>query len=223
MRQVDQRERRPLRVVDVARAVGDPAARREVGGRTPELEERELAQASVQLVAKLGGLRVDVGDLPPVGGVHRARRHRPGRRAVHVVPPEELRARERRVPPLGRLPDLLPGDQPVRLAPEPDLRQVAEVPAVGDDAVVPRQEPGDERGLHGAGDRRQDRAERARRALAGEGREARGGLADELPGQPDDEEDDRPVHDVRSGARWRLRRRPGRVRRPAGPRVPGRR
>ena len=46
---------------------------------------------------------------------------------------------------------------------------VAEVPAVARRAVVARQEPGDEGGLHRAGDRRQDRAERPRAALAGEG------------------------------------------------------
>ena len=94
---------------------------------------------------------------------------------------------------------------------------VAEVPAVGDRAVVSRQEPGDERGLRGAGDCRQDRAERTGGALAGEGGEARGRLADELPGQADDEEDDRPVHDVRSRPRRRRRRRAGRGQGPGGP------
>ena len=199
MRQVDERERGPLGLVDVARAVGDPPARREVGRRAPEPEERELAQARVQLVAELGGLRVDVRDLPAVGGVHRAWRDRPRRRAVHVVPPEELGARERGIPPAGRVPDLLARHEPVRLAPEPDLRQIVEVPAVGDDAVVAGEEPGGERGLHRARDGGDDRPQRPGCALAREGGKARGRLADEVAGQADDQKDDRPVHGGRAG------------------------
>ena len=53
-----------------------------------------------------------------------------------------------------------PLDQPVRLAPQPDLHQVAEQPAVRNDAVLARQLAGHERRLHRAGDRRRDGRER---------------------------------------------------------------
>jgi hypothetical protein len=42
MRQVDERERRLPRVVDVLRAVGDPARRGDVGARSPVVEQREV-------------------------------------------------------------------------------------------------------------------------------------------------------------------------------------
>ena len=59
-----------------------------------------------------------------------------------------------------------PLDQPVRLAPQPDLHQVAEQPAVRDDAVLARQRAGHERRLHRAGHRRRNGRERTCRSGA---------------------------------------------------------
>ena len=53
------------------------------------------------------------------------------------------------------------------LAPEEDLAEVAEVPAVADDPVVGRLEPGEQRGLHGAGHGGQHGVERAPGSRAG--------------------------------------------------------
>ena len=114
-------------------------------------------------IAHLRRLAVDVDDLQAVGGIDRARRHRPFRAAVHVVPPEHLRGGARRIAAPRRLPDLLAGDELVGLPPEHHLREVAEVPAVADDAVVARQQPGEERGLGRTRHRRRDRAHRRRR------------------------------------------------------------
>ena len=58
------------------------------------------------------------------------------------------------------VPELLALHQAVRLAPEPDLGEVAEIPAVGDDAVLARQRAGHKRGLNGRRDRRGHGGER---------------------------------------------------------------
>ena len=168
VRQVDERQRRPLLPEDAQRAATDPARRLDVGGRPPEAEQRKLAELAVELVAQAGRLRVDVGQLAAVGRVHRARRHRPVGRRVHVVPPEQLGAGERRVAPLRRLPHLLAVHQPVRLPPQPHLGQVAEIPAVGDDAVLARQRAGEQGRLHGGRHRRRHRRQRPQPATGGQ-------------------------------------------------------
>ena len=194
VRQVDERERRVPRVVEVQRAVGDPARRRDVGARTPVVEQREDAELRVQLVAQRHRLRVDVGDLAPVGGIHRARRDGVVRAAVHVVPPEELRAGEARVGAARRVPDLLAGDEVVRLLPEPHLRRVAEEPAVGHRAVIAREQPGGERRVHRAGHRGEHGAQRPQSAARGEGAEMWRVVADQIARQADDEQGDGTSH-----------------------------
>ena len=141
-----------------------------------------------------GRLGVAVGELAPVGLVDRARRRADRKAAGHVVPPEQVGAGEGRIAALARLPDLLALDEPVRLPPEPDLHQVAEQPAVADDAVLARQEPGREGRLHAARHRRRDRLERAHAAGRREPRET-GRVGAEVAGrQPDGQEDEGRAH-----------------------------
>ena len=155
-------------------------------GKGPELL-RELVPQS----RRLG---VAVGELAPVGLVDRARRRADLEAAGHVVPPEQVGAGEGRIAPLARLPDLLAADEPVRLTPEPDLHQVAEQPAVADDAVLARQEPGHEGRLHAARHRRRDRLERAHAAGRREPRKT-GRVGAEVAGrQPDGQEDEGRAH-----------------------------
>jgi hypothetical protein len=87
--------------------------------------------------------------------------------------------------------------------------------------VVLGEEPRGERGLHGAGDGGEDRAEGATGPFAGEGREARGGLADELSSQADDEEDEGPMHGEAVESARAGRRGAARISRPAEARRPG--
>ena len=87
-----------------------------------------------------------------------------------------------------------PCDQPVRLPPQPDLGQIAEVPAVGDDAVLAGGSPvrivdWAEQVTAGS-DRAQRRAgRRARQAL-----EVRRVRADQSRRQPDDQDDESRMH-----------------------------
>ena len=60
----------------------------------------------LQLVAQLGRIGVDVGQLAAVGRIHRPRRHRDVGGRVHVVPPEQLGAGERGIAPARGFPQL---------------------------------------------------------------------------------------------------------------------
>ena len=125
MGQVDETERRVAALHHMDRGVRDPAARLDGGRRPPEREEREGAELLRQLVAKLRRGRITVGNLAPVGLIDRPRRdHEVGVRR-HGEPPEHVGAGEALVPLLCRLPDLLAGHQSVRLAPQPNLHQIA--------------------------------------------------------------------------------------------------
>ena len=194
VREIDERERRLPRVVDVLRAVGDPARRRDVGARAPVVEQGKDPELRIELVAQRHRLRVHVRDLAPVGGIHRARRDGVVRAAVHVVPPEQLRAGEGWVGAARLVPDLVTGDEMVRLLPEPHLRGVAKQPPVGDGAVVARQQPGRERRVHRAGDGGEHGAERPQSAARGEVAQIRRVLADQVARQADDEQGERPPH-----------------------------
>ena len=55
------------------------------------------AELGVELVAQARRVGVDVGELATVGRIHRTRRHRPVRARIHVVPPEQVGAGERRI------------------------------------------------------------------------------------------------------------------------------
>ena len=137
--------------------------------RSPVGEERELAQRAGQPVVQLGRVRVAVGRLAPVGVVDRPRRDGEVGRRPHRVPPADVRGAEAGPRPPRGLPQLLALHEPVVLAPEEDLAEVAEVPAVADDPVIGRLQPGQQRRLHAAGHGREDRVEprgRADRARA---------------------------------------------------------
>ena len=169
MRQVGEGQRGLARLHHVLCRLGDPVRRGDVGQRTPEPEERELAELGVQFVMEFRGIGVVVGDLAAIGGVHRARGRRVIRRSVHVVPPEHLGAGETGVAGFGSLPDLLAGDQLVWLAPEEHLAEIAEIPAVGDRAVARGHQPGDQRRLHRAGHRRGHGLQGSHRPARGQG------------------------------------------------------
>ena len=152
------------------------------------------------------GARVDVGQLAPVGRIHRPRRDAVVRRRIHVEPPEQVRAGERRILGARGLPDLRRLHQPVRLAPEPHLAVVAHVPAVADDAVLVGIAAGEVVGLRRAGDGGKRRLRSGRSPLACPAA-TRARRARSVGGQPDDVEDDGLLHGLtrRAAIRDRVR------------------
>ncbi len=160
MRQVDERQRRIEPCVDLFGRFGNPLRRSNRRSRPPEFKQRKRPERRLQLVAQRWRRRVDVGDLSAVGRIHRPRRHGVLRRGVHVEPPEQVRARERRIGGARRLPDLRRLHELVGLLPEPHLGVVALVPAVADDAVRVREAASDVVGLCGAGHGRKRRLDR---------------------------------------------------------------
>ncbi len=161
----------------------------------PEAEQRELPDVALQFVAKFRRVRVDVGQLAAVGRIHRAWRDRDIGRRVHVVPPEELGAGERRVAPFRGIPDLLATHQVVGLTPEPDLGKIAEIPAVPDDAVLARQRARDEGGLHRGRDGRGHCRQRAQPAARRKRFQVRCVL-EQRRRQSDDVQHERAFHDA---------------------------
>ena len=195
VREIDERERWRELLLDVLRRLGNPARRLDGRFRSPETEERKRPELRLQLVAKSGGRGVDVGQLPAVGEIHRPRRDAVVRGRIHVVPPEEVGARERRVGRLRALPDLRRLHEPVRLLPELDLRVLARVPAVADDAVRRGVAAGQVVGLGRAGDGGKRGSNARKRSTRGPARQVRRGRGPDDPrGQPDDVEDGRSLH-----------------------------
>ncbi len=103
--QVDQRQRR----VVTCDPRGSPRRRSsrvasiDVAG-PQNLNSGNWPSSRCSCVAQLRRVRPDVRQLAPVGGVHRPRRDGVVRRRVHRVPPEQVRAGERRVELLARRP-----------------------------------------------------------------------------------------------------------------------
>lgn len=97
---------------------------------------------------------VDVKDLAPIGRIHRARRDRQLGRAVHVVPPEELRCLE--VWPIlsKRFPEFGASNKMIGLFPELNLGETPIIPTVADDPMLTRRLSGEIGRLHGAGNGR---------------------------------------------------------------------
>ena len=168
VREVDHQQVEVLRVEQQPRRGGDPARRRDARRRPPVREERELAERTGQAVVQLGRVGVAVGRLAPVGVVDRPRGDREVGRRAHRVPPADVRGPEAGPRAPRRLPQLLALHEPVVLAPEEDLAEVAEVPAVADDPVVGRLEPGQQRRLDGARDRGQRRVDPRLEPLGGD-------------------------------------------------------
>ena len=119
-----------------------------------------------QFIAQLERLGVAIRQLAAVGAVDRPRRHADVMARRHVVPPEQIGGGESGIAAPSRLPNHLALDQAVRLPPQPHFHEIAEQPAIGDDAVLARQRAGHERGLHSASDRRRHGGKRTQRAGA---------------------------------------------------------
>ncbi len=169
VRKVDERQGGRAGAADMQRGIRDPLRGGDRRCRPPKLEQGKRAELAGELVAQLQRLRVAVRQLAAVRLVDRPRRDADVVRGGHVVPPEQIGGGERRIASLAGLPDLLAGHQPVGLPPQPDLHEIAEQPAIGDDAMVARQCAGHEGRLHAARHRRRDRRQRPHRAGAREG------------------------------------------------------
>ncbi len=191
VRQVDQRQCRVELTIDVNCRLGDPVRRADVGRRSPEVEQRELSELALQFVAQARWVGPDVGKFAAVGGVHRPRGDGVIRRRVHRVPPEAVGAGEAGMRGLGDVPEFRALHEPVALPPELHLALVAEVPAVGDRAVLGRPGAGEVGRLYGGGDGGQDVADRRHRAGVDECLEPRRMLADERRRESDRVEDNR--------------------------------
>ncbi len=194
VREVNERKRGRAGAPHVQRRVGDPARRGDVGGRPPEMEQRERPKLRGQLLAQLQGLRVAIGELAAVGLVDRTRRDAHVVARSHIVPPEQIGGGEGGIATLTRLPDFFAGDEAVRLAPQPYLQEIAEEPAVADDAVLTRQAAGHERRLHRAGDGGHDGRERPHRPGARERAELGRVRAEMARREANHEKDDRRTH-----------------------------
>ena len=195
VRQVDEAERGRVVLLDVLRRVGDPAAGADGGVRPPELEQRERPETLLEHPPQIERPRVHVRQLAPVRRVHRPRRdgHVDGR--VHVVPPEQVGARERRVDRARRLPYLRTLDEVVRLPPELHLALVAEVPPVPYDPVLGRPRARQVRRLHGARDGGQHGPDGHAPPTRGERVQVRRRVPHQVRRQPDDVKDDDTMHD----------------------------
>ncbi len=194
MRQIDQGEGGLVLVVDISRTVFDPLTRDNVSSRSPESKQGKLPESLIQFLAEPPRLRVDIRKLSPVSEINRSRRDCIICRRMHVVPPEEFRAGELRVQFPRIVPDLLTFDEQVGLSPEKHLSQVAEVPAVGYDAVLTWQKAGCECGLNGTGDGGRDRRERSHAALPGQCRQVRRIPVEQIEREADDVKDENAVH-----------------------------
>ncbi len=186
---------------DVPSGTGDPPRGGQAGARPPVGEQGERAELGGELVVQLGRVGVAVGVLAAVGAVDGPRGDRPVDVGAHGVPPAHVGDR---VPGPGGVPQLLPADQGVVLAPEQHLAEVAEVPAVADDPVAGRGQPGEERGLDRAGDGGQDGAELRLEALGGDGAQA-GHVREQPRGEPDHVQDQQFRHPVTPSSRSSVR------------------
>ena len=153
--------------------------------------------AALQLVAQLGRMGVDVGSLRPSAGYIGPRRDRPVRRRVHVVPPEQLGAGERRVAPCAPPPTASrpppAGSIAATARPRPDRGSTSRWPRCRARAAAT---PVTKRRLHGGGNRRRNRCSarrppRATRAAAGSVR-----AAEQCRRQADDVEDQSGMHSL---------------------------
>ena len=169
VREIDQGEGGGFFADEVGTHLCDPATAGDVGSGSPEFQEGKEAVALLVFVPQFGGLTVGVEDLASVGGIAGSRGHRPGDGGVHVVPPEEFGGGVRGIASEGGLVDPFGLNEMVRLFPEKNFGEVAAVPAVGDNAVLAGELAGEECGLRGAGDGRQDGPQFRDEASLGDG------------------------------------------------------
>ncbi|MBW8699844.1 hypothetical protein MBT84_09590 [Streptomyces sp. MBT84] len=164
MREVAQGQVGAAGAQDVPGRVDDPAAGDQVGTGTPEVEQGERAQSVREFVVQRRWPGVAVRFLAAVGVVDRAGCDGDVGVRAHGVPPADVGDRVAGVHTTGGVPQLVAGDETVVLSPQEYVAELAEVPAVADDAVLGGHGPGEEGGLGGAGDGGQDGAERGARA-----------------------------------------------------------
>ncbi len=145
---------------DVTGGVDDPLAGDQVRAGAPEVEEGEGAELAGEFVVQGRGAGVAVGFLAAVGVVHGTGGDGVVGVGAHGVPPADVGDGVAGVGAAGGVPELVAGDESVVLAPQQDVAEFAEVPAVADDAVLGGHGAGEEGGLGGAGDGGQDGAER---------------------------------------------------------------
>jgi hypothetical protein len=207
VRQVDERQVRPRRVDQVGGRARHPARRRQPGGRPPVGEQRERSEPRGQLVVQRRRAGVAVGVLAPVGPVDRPGGDQPVGVRTHRVPPADVGDGVARVDPPGGLPHLLALHQPVVLAPQQHLAEVAEVPAVADDPGPGGWQPRQHRRLRRARDRGQHGAHRRGEAGVGQGAQPRH-AAQQRRGEPDDVDQ----HDGAGGCAQGVSARPRAVR-----------
>jgi len=139
---------------------GDPLAGSDRGGWPPELEEGKGTEVAGEARPQVQWKAVAVGQLAAVRAVQRAWRDGVVGVGVHGVPPEGVGHGEGRIATARFIPQLLPLDQAIRLAPEEHFAKVAKIPAIGDDAVARRQPSGQVGRLDRTGHRRKDGPDR---------------------------------------------------------------
>src|SRR5580704_14301611 len=164
------------------------------------MEQWEWAKPRRQFVAQRERLGVAVRQLAAVGAIDRPRRHADVVACRHVVPPEQIGGGEGGIAAPSRLPNHFAVDQAVRLPPQPHFHEIAEQPAIGDDAVLARQGAGHESGLHRAGDGRCYRCEWTQRAGARERADMRRVPTDVAGGEPGHEDRESWTHETQAVA-----------------------
>ena len=136
MRQVDERQRRRVLGQHVERGVDDPAGRCDAGAGPQNRNSGKGPSFRVRSSRNSGGTNSNpaaCGRLPCRSGAAV-----PMSWLAAMLYHQNRLAQVKAASPLAGFPDLLAGHQAVRLTPEQHLHQVAEEPAVRDDAVVPR-------------------------------------------------------------------------------------
>lgn len=189
VREVAQGEVGVAGVEDVPGRVDDPLRGDEVGTGAPEVEEGERAEFLGEFVVQGGRPGVAVGLLAAVGVVDGARGDGDVGVGAHRVPPADVGDGVAGLGAAGGVPESVALDQSVVLAPEQDVAEFAEVPAIGDDAVLGGGGAGEEGGLGGAGDGGEDGAERGVGAGPPQGLEVRH-VVEEPRGEADDVDDE---------------------------------
>ena len=169
VRDVGRGRGRGWRVRRMCRVASMIQRRRRGSAPGPQKLKSGKVPSAGEFVVQVGRTGVAVGFLAAVGVVDGPRGDRPVGVGAHRVPPADVGHGVAGMARAGGVPQLLAADERVVLAPQQDLAQLAEVPAVADDAVLGGEFAGEERGLRGAGDGGQHRAQRRVGAAVGEG------------------------------------------------------
>lgn len=107
--------------------------------------------------AEIEGIGGNVEDFLAIGTIDWTRGHRPVRRRIHIVPPEQLGAGEARLLLAEMFPEFAPLNEMVGLLPKAVFGIVPVIPTIGDNAVRAGPFSGEVGGLGGGGHGRQHR------------------------------------------------------------------